>query len=328
MRVKTELEALYQGGLQSKIALQNDPLVKNLAAWLIGSPLQSRWKFYSSLVRPLAEAGGLVVLCERIPNPVWLDDLMSTWRKAARTAGLSILHAFASQLRSFTQLDWEVISRELVPFAAQGSWINATGEALLVCASCSHYLLSDWGYVRGVDACSVCGSDVFKFIPVAIAPVVKESIMRGVLLEVAAAAAVVKVGGVLFKVAMADLSEHYVGLQFQHPMSPVEIDVIGDLGETLLIAECKDPKGPETLAINDIELTASKVSRLVKELGDPIQSRYRLPPHLLFVTTGRLHQSLERGKLAKGELSSLPCFVIDQGDLTTICDRLLELSSS
>jgi hypothetical protein len=147
-------------------------------------------------------------------------------------------------------------------------------------------------------------------------------------MEVAIATAVAKAGGILCKVPAGEPGDHYVSLQFQHPVSPVEIDMIGDLGETLLIIECKDPKASETLAINNIELTASKVSRLVKELGDAIQSRYRLPPRLLFVTTGQLHRNLERKKLAKGELSSLPCFVVDRGDLMSICDRLLEFSSS
>lgn len=328
MKIRTELEALYQGGLQSKIALQNDPLVRNLATWLVESSLQARWEFYSSLVRPRVETGGPVILCERSPSTAWLDDLMLNWQKAARTGGLSILHAFASQMRSPVKLDWEAIARELVPVAARGSWIAATGEALIVCSSCSYYMLSDWGYVRSVDACPSCKSDVFKFLPVAIPPVVKESIMRGVLMEVAIATAVAKAGGILFKVPAGELGDHYVSLQFHHPVSPVEIDMIGDLGETLLIIECKDPKASETLAINNIELTASKVSRLVKELGDAIQSRYRLPPRLLFVTTGQLHQNLERKKLAKGELSSLPCFVVDRGDLMSICNRLLEFSSS
>jgi len=328
MKAEKELQSHYQGGLEVKIRLQNDELVKSLSGWLIESSLPSRWHFYSLIIKAKAEQGGAIILCERRPNDAWMATLMSKWRTALCTAALSIVHTFVNQLATPMIPDWEQISSELVPLAAKGDWIRSIDEALVVCSSCNHYMLSNWESVRNVAECPVCKSDVFKFLPAVIAPAAKEAILRGLLMEIAVAKAIVRVGGVLFKRDLGQLGEHYVSLQFQHPVSPVELDVIGDLQDTLLFVECKDSKPSEILAINELELTASKVGRLMKQLGDFALSQYKKPARLLFVTTGQLHKDLQRSDLKRGELSDVPCYVVDQSQLTRICDYLIEVSTS
>ncbi|MDG6913071.1 MAG: hypothetical protein JRN35_08350 [Nitrososphaerota archaeon] len=330
MKIQRELESLYQGGLPSKTALQNDPQIKNLAGWLIESTLNSRWQFYRSIIRPVAESGGQIVLCERHPNDTWTASLVQEWRKSSRTAGLSILISFSAQQQLLARGDLERISQEIIPFAASRDWIVATGEAMMVCASGHHFMLSDWKSVRALVSCHVCRSEVFKFFPATIASPVKEAILKGMLVEMASAVALTKAGGVLFRITNKDHLDHYVSLPFHHPISPIEVDAVGDLGETLLVVECKDIKDPGTLNITDIESTASKANRLINSLGDTIGTNYRLPPRLVIITTGQLHKSLdrERVRLAKGELSDLPCYVIDQSSLPSICKRLSEIAIS
>lgn len=330
MKIQKELEVLYQGGLPSKIALQNDLHVKNLARWLIESTLNSRWQFYMSLIRPAAESGGQIVLCERQPSNTWITSLVQEWRKSTRSAGLSILISFTTQQQLLARGDFERISQEIIPYAASRDWIVATGEAMMVCASGHHFMLSDWESIRTRNACHLCGSRVFKFFPTTIASPVKEAILKGMLVEIANAVALTKAGGVLFRMTSRDHRDHYVSLPFHHPISPIEVDAIGDLGETLLVVECKDIKDPGTLSITDIELTASKANRLLSSLGDTIRTYYRVPPRLVMVTTGQLHKSLdqERERLAKGELSDLPCYIIDQSSLPSICERLSEIAIS
>ena len=152
---------------------------------------------------------------------------------------------------------------------------------------------------------------MLKFIPYVIDRKVKEALQDGLILEIAVSMAIVQAGGDLFKVSLDDGKEHYVSYNLSDPGSAVECDGIADLDDYLLFVECKNKLVKNVLGSNIIELSASKVKRVIGTLDERVQALYQDRYRLVIVTTGVLQQDMDRDVLMGGQFSGIPCQVID-----------------
>ena len=311
MRLETELRELYNGGRRSKIELQNNGHVKSLASFLIDNSDGITWQFYIDVLMPLVRSGGRLVFCDGRPHERWIESMLIKFGEGDKLHARAVISRFNGHVRDHQEIDWYRLSRYILDEKVNSGWLRPSGEVLCVCTACGHCIISDWQHVGSIEACALCGSDVLKFIPYVIDRKVKEALQDGLVLEVAVAMAIVQAGGDLFKVSLDDGKEHYVSYNLSDPGSAVECDGIADLDDCLVFVECKNKLVKNVLGSNIIELSASKVKRVISALDERIRELYKDRYKLIIVTTGALHQDMDRDVLIDGQFSGIPCQVID-----------------
>lgn len=319
MRLDKELASRYQGSRPDRIDLQNHAAPTGLARWLLDGGVANRWDVYSHLLKQRAQSGGQIYLSDSVPDQRWLSSCATEWQQEGKTLGLTLLQGLSSQLAEHgARLAPDLLLDE----TRKRTWLLPDGEGLVVCLSCRDHSIRPWDRTAETLRCQTCRADVFRVLPTRLHAKAKEAIVKGVLLELVGAEALAAVGQAF--TADNRSGPHRCGIPFEHPLAPVEVDALGEVGNTFVIIECKDLALNNTLNINTLDQTASKLKRLVDALSPATATAGYTSVRIVFLTTGRLDGVV---KTKKVELAGLTCEIIDRDDLPSIADRFAALKT-
>lgn len=319
MRLEKELALRYQGSRPDRIELQNHAAPTDLARWLIDGAVPNRWDVYAYLLKHRAQAGGQIYLSDSVPDQRWLASCATEWQQEAKTLGLSLLQGLITQLAEHgTRLAPDL----LLEVARKRTWLIPDGEGLVVCLSCRDHSIRSWEKAAESLRCPNCRGDVFRVLPTRLHARAKEAIVKGVILELVGVEALAEIGHPF--AADNRSGRHRCGIPFEHPLAPIEVDALGDIANTFVIIECKDLSLNNTLNINTLDQTASKLKRLVDALSPHIASARYESVKIVFLTTGRLDGVVKTKHL---DLAGLSCEIIDRDDLPYLADRLAALKT-
>lgn len=149
-----------------------------------------------------------------------------------------------------------------------------------------------------------------------LSPPARKAISIGLALECAIAASLQEAGGEIFRPERAP--DHYTSLRFQDTrMGQGEIDLVAELDGITYFIEAKNTE--TTLNFNDVELTTSRVNRLTQPMAIHHSDQRTC---ILFVTTGKLHETVNRLGLAEPGNGEVPCLVVEGHDLPQLAQAI------
>lgn len=324
MGLATLLDDKYVGAKQSRIELQNDPGVRQLARWMTREGPEWRWDLYEAVLKPRAHRGGPVYAA---PNPVgerWIEAARNRVVQGGAPASSVFLEGLVNLDSELEDVAWASVFSELEDAAGDEGWTRAAPEGLVLCRSCDHWSLRPWDAASDAKACPACSGDTFRILPFTLAPETKRAIQNGVAFELATAEGFRAAGGTVYSNNSRELGTHQVGVRFRDPSGGLECDLIGRIQDTVFYVECKDPGPDGTVETTDIEVATGRAERLLEPLDSPSGPSDIAQVAVLVVTTGEVHGSVDVEGLRHGELSQsgIPVHAVEKDGLLKLDERL------
>lgn len=224
----------------------------------------------------------------------------------------------------FSVVQGSEVSAELLDLVTEDGWLQPAGEALAVCQSHLHSVISDWDAVRNRSICPRCQSDSVRLLPCWIEADVKTAVNNCVVVELSIAEAFRRADGEPFVAPGPEGHDHTVGMDFPHPMDAGECDVIGEVGDITYFVECKDPREGNTLNPTGTTVARERIEYLVEQVQNHEDSVGDIQTAMLLVTTREAHDNVRKLVERKGPHGDVPMHLVEGNQLPELHTILRE----